>query len=123
MTEIVKGYSLCLNSAAIADTVGIHPVFINVSIKDFTPFSRTRKTDPVAKTIERRKVYYDKDVMPFALNPAMEDEHAVLVVYMDDAEALTTQSRIAPTKSDQLPREAHMIDHLFIAGVQPSPME
>jgi hypothetical protein len=119
----VHGRTVSQNRAAITSDVWIHPRLIDVTVKHLAPDATARQTDAIVETIEGRKVRNDENVVPFAFNPAMKDQHAIFVVHVHDAESLPAQSRMIPAQRDQFARKADVIDHLLVPRIEPGPVE
>ena len=110
------------DSAAIAGDVGIHPIFINVAVKNLTPFATTWESDPVDETMECRQMHNDNHIVPLAFNPAVKDKYAVLIVHMDHTKSLPPQAGKLPAQLDQFAYESEVIEHLLITLIQAGPM-
>src|SRR5207249_581954 len=121
MTQIMKRLRLGIHAATIARDTGVDPVLVGVAIEDFTPLAATRKANPIFEPIERRKMHDDENVATFAFNPALESEHAILVVCMHDAKPLAAQAGIAPAQVNKFARETQVIEHLLVAAIEPRP--
>ena len=63
----------------------------------------------------RREIDDDNRVIPLVLRPAMEGEHAILVMRVDDAEALPALPGATLAQGQQFAHEAQMVVHLHIA--------
>ena len=74
----------------------------------------------IVEAIEIPEMHHHDHVVAFALHPAVEGQHAVLIVDVDHAEPLSAQARILPAKPDQLAREPQMIEHLLVAVSSPA---
>ena len=61
--------------------------------------------------------------MAFTGHPAMECEHALMIVTMDDAKASAAEARTRPALLNQLTREAQVSEHLSIAVLETRPVQ
>src|SRR5207253_6326333 len=123
MTQTMQRLRLGINATAVAHDVGVDPILVDVAVKDFTPLTAAGKTDPIVEPIERRKMRDDEHPVSFAFDPALEREHAILVVDVHNAKSLAAQARIAPAQIDELARETQMIEHLLVGVVESRPVQ
>ncbi len=77
------------HAAAIADRVRIDPLLVHIAVEDFPPLTAARKPDAIVEPIEWREMDDNHHVVSGALHPAVKCQHAILVVRMHDAEALS----------------------------------
>ena len=101
-------------------TWGFTPGLINIAVKDLAPGAAAGNADPVIETVKSGEMHDHQHVLSFAFDPAMKGQDTILIVDVDHAETLSAQTRVAPTQREQLAREAKVIEHLLVAGVEPA---
>lgn len=123
MVEAVHGVPIGADTTAVAGNIEIYPVLVDIAVKDFAPGAAAGNADAVVETVEGGEMNDHEYVVPFAFDPAVKGQDAILVAGVDDAETVSAQSRVTPAQSDQLARKTKMIGHLFVAGLEAGPME
>ena len=92
--EAMQRLGVCENFATVACGDWVHPVLVDVAIKNFSPAARPRETDSVVEAMRRSEVNHDDHIMPLALNPAMKRKHSVFIVSMNNSKTLPSKFRI-----------------------------
>lgn len=79
------------DSAAVACDVRVDPGFVDVAVECFLPLAACGEADPVLEAVVGREVGYDEDVLAFSFYPALEGEHAVVIVGVHDLKTLSAK--------------------------------
>ena len=123
-SEAVQRCRVGEDAAAVAGDVRVDPVLVDVAVEDLPPVAAAREADAVVEAVERSKVHDHHHVVAFALDPAVEREHAVLIVDVHHAETLARASAGCRQRSaEQLAREPQVVEHLLVARVESRPVE
>src|SRR5437016_3640927 len=112
----------CIDTSSIAGDNWVHPIVVDIAIKYLAPWPRSWKADAVIEPGTFRQRCDHNDILPRAVEPAMECNYPVLVVNMKCIQVVPTQCWVVPSKTDQILREAQMIDPSRVrSGIQASP--
>jgi hypothetical protein len=96
MAELMERLRLRKDTATVADHSGINPVLIDVAIENLAPETATWEPDAIPKAIEGPEMDDHNHVVAFTFHPPMKRQHAVLIVYVNNAKALAAQALKTP---------------------------
>src|ERR1700674_246101 len=83
----VQRTAVCPDRSSIPRHPWIHPVIVNIAVKDIQPFSRSREPEvigPIGAFVQAR--HYD-NVPTGTLDPALKSNNAIPIVYVKHMEA------------------------------------
>ena len=73
--------------------------------------------------IEDSEVRDHHDILAFAVGPPMKRKHAIFIVHMHDAKALTTQASMTPSQPEEFPDKPQVVQARLVAGFHTRPVE
>ena len=86
----MHGYIIRENCPAVPNYSWVNPIIVNVAVEYFAPAATGRKTDAIAVAVKVRQACRNDHVLPFTWHPTVEREHAVSVMCVYHAKALTS---------------------------------
>jgi len=110
-----------IDGSSIPRSDRIHPVVIDIAVKDLEPVAATRESDvvvPPGVVVETR---HHDDVPALTFDPAVIGDETVGVVDVESTHRIAAQSRLTPTQADEILGEAQVIDHRLVGAVDAVP--
>jgi len=109
--------------ALVAGGVRVGEILVGIAVEDFAPATAAGEADAVVETVEVGEMDHDDHILALALDPALEGEHSLVVMGMEDMQSIAAEAGEVPTQLQEFTDEAQVIVHVAIAGIETGPME
>ena len=86
----------CSDASSVAGQDWIHKVIIDITVKDLAPRTGEWETNSLVVPGIVGESSHDNHVLPSPLQPAMERDHAILVMDMKRIDVIASQRRAIP---------------------------
>ena len=119
--QSVQRRSGSFNCAAVAGHHRIHPVIIDVAIENLEPRSVCRKSNLIVVPVPIIESGNHHDIVSDTFDPALEGDHTVLIMDVEDVATLPTECWLTLAKADEVSGEPQEVRHVLITAVESVP--